>query len=629
MIIYSGTKETLNNDVVNGCIAEKVSMSFYEKLHEHVAENEYRSWENSLKMMNSVLQITNLPNDVEVAVEFQIPLTSKRVDFMVAGLGDDGEKHVVIVELKQWERARRTSRDGLVTTYLNGAKRTVTHPSYQAYSYAKTIENFSASAQDNSIRLNPCAYLHNYNWQFRDELSNNMYHDVVKEAPFYIKDEEETLKLFIEKYIKKADQNKILYLIDNGRLRPSKALQDVLGSMLQGNQEFVMIDEQKVVFETVKKLVEKALTDNKKYTVIVEGGPGTGKSVVAINLLVALRQYVVNYVTKNAAPRNVYFAKLRESFKQSYVKNLFKSSGCYYDCDANTFDCLLVDEAHRLNAKSGMFQNVGENQIKEIINAAKVSVFFIDEDQVVTSKDIGSVREIEYWAEKLGSTVFHDEDTKLLSQFRCNGSDGYSAFWDNVLGIRKTANTDLEGLNYDVQLFENPSDMRLALLRKNNINNKARMLAGYCYEWLTKNNPKGYTYDIVLPGGFYAKWNFGNTSTWAIDEDSFAQVGCIHTSQGLEFDYCGVIIGKDLRYENGQVITDKTQRAHSDKSLVGIDHARKGVTADKIIRNTYKTLLTRGQKGCYIYCEDHALFEYLSQWIPVTEHDSDMDEIPF
>ena len=351
MIVYSGTKEILNNDIIHGNLALKVENAFESKFHEHVADNEFRAWENSLRRMNDVLQMTTLPNDVEVAVEFQIPLTSKRVDFMIAGCDFDDNKHVVIVELKQWEQARMTSRDSLVTTYINGGIKAVTHPSYQAFSYAKTIENFSASAQDANIHLYPCAYLHNYKWQFRDELANGLYKEIVDQSPFYIKDEEQELKSFIEHYIKKADQNKILYLIDNGRLRPSKALQDALKSMMDGNEEFIMIDEQKVVFETVKKLVEKAIKENKKYTVIVEGGPGTGKSVVAINLLVALRKYVVNYITKNSAPREVYFAKLKDAYKLGYVKNLFKGSGCYYDCPANTFDCLIVDEAHRLNAK--------------------------------------------------------------------------------------------------------------------------------------------------------------------------------------------------------------------------------------------------------------------------------------
>lgn len=624
MIIYSGTKEKLNSDIVAGTLAHKISDEFVARLHYSTGAAEYRSWENSLHEMNAVLQMSALPDDVEIAVEFQIPLTSKRVDFMIAGLDENGQRNVVVVELKQWQQAQRTSREGLVTTYVGGAKRTVTHPSYQAYSYAKTIENFSATVQDENISLSPCAYLHNYNYEFENELSNGLYYDVVRLAPFYMKNEGEKLKAFIEKFIKKADRKQTLYEIDLGKIRPSKALQDAISSMLKGNEEFVMIDEQKVVYSTVKRIVEKALKERKKYTVIVQGGPGTGKSVVAMNLLVALKQYNVSYVTKNAAPRNVYFEKLRLGYRQSFIKNLFRSSGQFVDCAPNTFDCLIVDEAHRLNAKSGIFQSVGENQIKEIINASLVSVFFIDENQVVTSKDIGSINAIKDWAKKLNSEPYFNEDMVLVSQFRCNGSDRYVAFLDRILGLSDTDEVlSTDDFDFDIKLFEDPNQMRMYLSQKNAINNKARMLAGYCYEWASKNNPNGNTYDIYLENGFRAKWNFGNTSTWAIDADSFPQVGCIHTSQGLEFDYVGVIIGKDLRYENGKVITDPSKRAKSDKSLVGINSNPLHVTADRIIRNTYKTLLTRGQKGCYIYCEDKALFAYLAQWIPVATLSAD------
>jgi DUF2075 family protein len=215
-----------------------------------------------------------------------------------------------------------------------------------------------------------------------------------------------------------------------------------------------------------------------------------------------------------------------------------------------------------------------------------------------------------------------DDDIKLTSQFRCNGSSGYVAFLDDLLGIRKTANADGFDLDFDFRIFDNPLEMREELRKKNEINNKARMIAGYCYEWITKNSNDLNVYDIELPGGFKARWNFNSTSTWAIDPDSFEQVGCIHTSQGLEFDYIGIIIGKDLRYENGRVITDPSRRAKSDASLRGIknrpEYAEK---VDRIIRNTYKVLMTRGQKGCYIYCEDSNLQQYIKSRLGAGEED--------
>lgn len=618
MLIYSGTKAQFDADVQNDTLARKVQNEFFKHGIFNDNDREFRAWENSLKEMQVVLDDARFPSDLQVAVEYQIPQTSKRVDFIIAGANENDEDNVVIVELKQWEDAHKTSSDGIVSTYVAGMVRAVAHPSYQAYSYAKTIENFNATVQDENIVLHPCAYLHNYKKSALDELTAPIYGEIIDLAPLFIKHQEKELRDFISHFVCKSSKADLLFKIDNGKIRPSKALQDALVSMINGNQEFIMIDEQKVVYEAVKSLIKKANETDQKYTIIVEGGPGTGKSVVAIQLLCDLiteQGMLVNYVTKNAAPRNVYFEMLKQGkAKMTYMKTLFKGSGSYVGCKPNFFDCLIVDEAHRLNAKSGMFQNLGENQIKEIIEASKVSVFFIDETQRVTSKDIGTVDEIKKWANKIGTKLYCGERYNLTSQFRCNGSDGYINFINDLLQIKETANKELDG-DYEFKVFDDASDMREALRQKNLINNKSRMLAGYCYEWVTKNSNDLSLYDIELPN-FKARWNFNTTQTWAIDKESFDQVGCIHTSQGLEFDYVGVIIGRDLKYNDGQVVTDPTSRAKTDQSLKGLKSDPEFVAkADKIIRNTYKVLLTRGQKGCYVYCEDEALAAYIKQRI--------------
>jgi DUF2075 family protein len=259
--------------------------------------------------------------------------------------------------------------------------------------------------------------------------------------------------------------------------------------------------------------------------------------------------------------------------------------------------------------KSGMYSNLGENQIKEIINAARISVFFIDEDQIVTMKDIGTIKEIKKQAKALGSVVHCNDSLKLTSQFRCNGSDGYIAFIDDLLQLRETANSKYFDVDYDIRVFDDPSKMRDAL-RKKNTKNKARMIAGYCYPWLSKKD-KSKT-DIEI-GDFKAQWNF-DTNSFATGKDSFEQVGCIHSTQGIEFDYVGVIIGLDMQYKDGRVITDYKERySKSDKSITGVNTPEKEKLADKIIRDTYKTLLTRGQKGCYVYCQDERLGKYIKE----------------
>ena len=622
MIIYENTRGGFINDIRTGSIATKVQNAFERHGIHHNNDAEYRAWGNSLMFMRNVLDDDDIPEDVSLAVEYQIPLTSKRVDFLIAGKDGAGTDNVVVVELKQWEDSGMTSRPDVVTAFTGGANRAVCHPSYQAYSYAKIIENFNEDVYRRNIQLRPCAYLHNYREENRPHIDNALYREAVSVAPVFLQDDVIKLRSFIKTYIKEKDGIDLLMKIDHGKLKPAKALQDSLVSMIRGNQEFFLIDEQKVAYETVRKLVERAVRrandptkGAEKSVVIVSGGPGTGKSVVAIQLLCNLiaKGYSANYVTKNAAPRNVYFEKLRrEKYKLSYIKSLFKSSDSFWNAPANLLDCIIVDEAHRLKKKSAIFH--GENQVKELINAGRVTVFFIDEDQKITTKDIGSKGEIRKWAAFYGIPVYEGEDLNLVSQFRCNGSDGYLNFLDNLLGIRSTANLSFD-YDYEIRLFRSPVKMREALREKNNLNNKSRMIAGYCYEWVTESNPQGDEYDIILEDGFRAKWNFSN-SLFAIAPDSFDQVGCIHTTQGLEFDYCGIIIGQDLRYEDGQVITDPSKEAMSDKSS-GIRSCKDKVLADKLIRNTYKTLMSRGQKGCYLYCEDKPLLEYISRMLGI------------
>ena len=626
MIVYSNTKGNFISDVHNGLIADLIEKEFKKHHLPHNNNNEHRAWVNSMQFMSSVLRDEAIDDDCSLAIEYQVPLTSKRVDFIIAGKSCDDKNNVVIIELKQWEDSKITARPDVVYTYVGGANRYVCHPSYQAYSYAKIIENFNDSINKYDIHLIPCAYLHNYREANRSHIENKFYKDAIGAAPLFLQRDADKLTNFIKKYVRKKDGIDILFKIDNGKLKPSKSLQDSIVSMLKGNKEFYLIDEQKIVYELIKEKVYNSLENSKdfsnkygKYTIIIKGGPGTGKSVIAIQLLADLliKQFSACYVTKNAAPRNVYFKKLENNdYKKAYIKSLFLSSGSFINAKNNQFDCILCDEAHRLNAKSGLFQNQGENQIKEIIHASRVSVFFIDEDQQVSAKDIGTIDEIKHWAVIENSKLIYDHNCDLVSQFRCNGSDGYLSFLDNLLEIRETANYTFD-FDYDLRLFSNPKAM-MEELRKKNINNKARMLAGYCYEWKTKketekglDNPDSF--DIKIDD-FKAKWNFANTDTWAIDSNSFDQVGCIHTCQGLEFDYVGVIIGKDLSFKNGHVVTDMKARASSDKSLVGIkkkvDWQKK---ADSIIRNTYKVLLSRGQKGCYIYCQDSNLLKHISE----------------
>lgn len=617
MIVYQATKSDFTDDVFEDRIETKILEFFKKHLFRSTASNEISSWRDSMQYMERVLRDDAIPDDCGVAIEYQLPQTAKRIDFILTGSGDTKAEYCIIVELKRWSEATLSSKDAIVNTRVGRYFGEFTHPSYQAWSYASLLYNFNQTVSDDKINLRPCAYLHNY--VLDDVITNDHYKEHLEKAPVFLKGEAGKLRDFIKRFIKYGDKTKILYRIEQGVIRPSKMLADSMASMLKGNAEFVMIDDQKVVYETALALTAKA-TSNKKQVLIVSGGPGTGKSVVAINLLVEItnRGLLTQYVSKNAAPRSVYSSKLSGTLKKGLITNLFRGSGGFIDAKPNVFDTLIVDEAHRLNERSGLYGNLGENQIKEIINTSRSSVFFIDEDQRVTLDDIGTIKEIKKWADKAGAEV---QEMELSSQFRCNGSDGYLAWLDNTLQIRETANPTLTGIDYDFKIFSSPNELREEIIQKNEINNKARMVAGYCWEWFSKKNSN--LYDVVIPEfDFKMKWNLTTDgSLWIINPSSINEIGCIHTCQGLEVDYIGVIVGQDLVVRDGNVLTNPAARAKMDRSISGYkklieknpEEGKK--TIRSIIKNTYRTLMTRGMKGCYVYFTDSETEAYFRRCI--------------
>jgi DUF2075 family protein len=611
MIVYTDTKQQFVEDVIDNCIHEKILKEIKLRGVGGGSPSEIASWRNSMQFMRTVVDVPELPGDAKVSIEYSIPLTNKRVDFILTGKDQDKKDNAVIIELKQWSDVAITSKDAIVSTFIGKGVRETSHPSYQAWSYAAMIIDYNETVREESITLTSCAYLHNLD--STDVVNDSFYDEHTQKAPVFISKDVKKLREFLSRFVKHGDHDDIMYRIDQGKIKPSKNLADSLAGMLKGNPEFLMLDDQKVVFETALDL-DARTDDVKKQVLIVEGGPGTGKSVVAVNLLVELtkKERVAQYVTKNMAPREVYSARLSGTMRKNQITNMFKGSSSYTDTDPHFFDALIVDEAHRLMEKN-RYNKLSENQIKELIRASKLSVFFIDEDQVVTWSDIGSKAEIRKWANMLGAEV-HEQ--KLESQFRCNGSDGYLAWVDHVLQIHDTANPTLVSAEYDVAVHDDPCDLRDAILTRNNDANKARMVAGYCWDWISKKEP--IAMDIVIPEyGFEAQWNLTKDgSLWIMAEDSVREVGCIHTCQGLELDHIGVIIGPDLVVRDGEVITDASKRSKMDSSIKGYkklfkedpDAAR--TKADRIIKNTYRTLMTRGQKSCSLFSLDPETNDY-------------------
>ena len=629
MIVYQATKAQFLHHALDDDIEDVVLRHYRAAVGQGVAKPMISSWAHSLMEMAKVLRDDEIPDDAGIAIEYQLPQSSRRIDFIITGEDQDARSTVVIVELKQWSESRRSPKDAIVVARRGGraGETEGTHPSYQAWTYAAYLEDFNTEVQRGQIGLKPCAYLHNHP---RDgEIDHAHYRAHTDRAPLFLKQERDKLQAFIRKHVRRGDRRQVLYAIENGRIRPSKTLADSVACMLQGKSEFLMIDGQKVVFEAI--MAADARSEHKKQVLIIQGGPGTGKSVVAVNALAALlaRKRNSRFVSKNAAPREVFKAKLTGTFTATRINNLFCGSGAFVDDLPNTFDTLVVDEAHRLNEKSGLYRNLGDHQVKELIRAARCTVFFTDDDQRVTLLDVGDAEELRRQAHAQDAEV---TELRLSSQFRCNGSDGYLAWLDDSLEIRSTANQVLDTDEYDFRVIDDPEELHRLVELKNRTNNRARVVAGYCWKWPSKTNPQAWDIEIQ-EFGYQRRWNLSDDgSLWIVKPHSVDQVGCIHTCQGLELDYVGVIIGPDMVYKDGRITTDGTKRAASDQSVRGLkkmllaDRDAALELADRIVKNTYRTLMTRGMKGCFVYCTDKPLAEYLRSRLKAVTKSASRDQ---
>lgn len=610
MLAYLATKAQFLEDA--HIIEDLVRDAVKQNLGLGVGPNEYASWRNSLgNGMSHILSSPDIPIDAGIAIEYQINRLKNRIDFIVSGRGADGSESIIVIELKQWTDVDYSDLPEHVNTFVGQKKRDVVHPAYQARSYASLLEMYNEYVYETPVCVTSCAYLHNC--VERDVVNNSRYEEALRNTPVFVKGQKQEIVKLISDRIKSGGGLELLKKIDSSPTRPSLQLADAVSKMLQGKEAFILIDHQKTVLETLIKAAQDGLS-GKKQVVIVKGGPGTGKSVIAINALSRLmgQRLIARYVTPNAAPRAVFEVKLKSAFKGGEIKELLSGSGAFTGIEANDFDVLIIDEAHRLKLRT-QYSKGGDNQIREIIHASKTSIFFLDEAQKVTWKDIGEEYEIEKFAKSMNADIRHLE---LTSQFRCNGSDGYITWLDEILGITDESEISFAGASYDFMVFKDPSELYKEIRTKNEVANKSRMLAGYCWDWVSKNDPGAF--DIVFPEyDFRAKWNLESRgSAWIIDPNSVDDIGCIHTSQGLELDYVGVIIGPDFKLVNEVLTTDPSGRAGTDVSLHGYNKEFKenpelaSKKADQIIRNTYRTLMTRGMKGCYIYCTDREVEEY-------------------
>lgn len=630
MIIYQNSKAGFVNDVDNNDLQPKLEAGFKSKTGSIPADRSV--WASEYAQFSGVLRKSQISDEIQVAIEYHLSSIGRsRIDVLLAG-NDGNTDNGLIIELKAWDKAEATDIENMVFAPVAGGS-IKQHPSLQARQYKGMIMRFNHDILEKGIQLYPSAYLFNLRRRNPEPLEDSRYKDLLIESQLFLADDVSRLRTYFEELIPKKTNNDVLFLLDQGRWRPADELISRVESMLEGNEEFQLIDEQNEAFQIIRHQVlgEKDITH--RHVFVVEGGPGTGKSVIAVRLLAETlkRKRMAFFVAPNMAFREALINSLSKGDKRYREdgQSLFKSSWSFHQADYRKderSEILVVDEAHRLKDKA--YQYKGKSMVEDMVRSARISIFFIDESQIVSWNDTGSINSIKAAADKFKAN-FHST-LKLTSQFRCNGSTGYLNWLDDVLQIRSTGNYDNWGDGqYEFRVFDRADELYKALKEKNT-DNKARLVAGYSWEWPSKGRERGTLAKHVQVDGLSLSWNYAGES-WAASKDGIEQAGCIHTIQGLEFDWIGVLIGDDLFYNEGKVLGDPNKRARTDKSLHGwkkdfkkaknnpeIQNTVMG-RVNHIIKSTYRVLLSRGRRGCYVWCKDKALSAYLKERVALAK----------
>jgi len=609
MRLYSGTTKSLIEDSTFNRIATKLKDAFFSEFRYQPSVAEVNSWNNSLRAVSQVFQTASLL-DHGVLLELQLPLTSKRLDCLVTGYDGKKAPNAVIIELKQWGGCRGASGKNEVATFVGGNVRDVLHPAVQVGQYMTYLTDCHTAFQgEDGITAHACSYLHNYSPIKNDPLFLPQFAEQINRFPVFTADHVPDLTAFLDERIHGADSGAVSATVEQNEYCPSKKLLDHVAKLIKGKPEYVLLDEQLVVYDKVVEAAKEGVKGKKKVAIIVRGGPGTGKSVIAMNLLGDLSGMGLNahYVTGSRA----FTSTIREivGTRGAAQVRYFNS---YMGADVNVIDVMIADEAHRIRETSNnrftpKVKQSKLSQIQELLKASRTSVFFIDDNQIVRPGEIGSTDYIKAEAEKLQSDVCEFE---LEAQFRCAGSDAFVSWVNNTLGIQRTPHVMWNQADeFDFKIMPTPHALEVAIRKRLEEKSTARLAAGFCWPWSSPRSDGTLVNDVVI-GDYVRPWNaksdsgslatgIPKESLWAYDSGGVNQIGCVYTAQGFEFDYVGVIFGPDLVYLP-EAADWKGERTKSHDTVV----KRSGDRFTQMVKNTYRVLLTRGMKGCYVHFMD-------------------------
>lgn len=573
-------------------------------------EGERRSWRSSLPALADDLREAGL-GAVEVLLEHRLPLSSKRADVVLAGVHPrTGRPSYVVVELKQWSRARRW-HDSETLLDVDGARYSpALHPSLQVDGYVDYLRDFVAVLSSEPESIVGAAYLHNASEEAISELRSP---GLAATSRLFTGQRRGDFHEFLRSRLAPASGVRSADSLLSSRIAPSKQLLSVAADEVRDREQFRLLDEQQVAYELVMNAVRSASHDDTKTVVVVSGGPGSGKSVIALSLLGALARE--GRTVMHGTGSRSFTQTLRSVAGQGSprTRSLFAYFNSFMTAERNGLDVLVLDEAHRLRTTSvnrytrKEVRSLARPQIDELIDAARVPVFLLDEHQVVRPGELGSLHEIRDHAEGRGLRVL---EVDLHGQFRSGGSQAWIDWVLRLLGLEPGGPAEWVGdERFTVEVADDPADLERRLRARLASGMNARMTAGYCWPW-SDPRPDDTLVDDVRIADWARPWNLRGeravgsappSALWATAEGGFDQVGCVYTAQGFEYSWNGVILGPDLVWRDDRWVARREHNRDPDfRSRKNVDDA----TFDRLVRNVYKVLLTRGMVGTVLFSTD-------------------------
>ncbi|MBN1869230.1 MAG: DUF2075 domain-containing protein [Candidatus Omnitrophica bacterium] len=609
MRLYEATIKEFSNDVIHNRIADLLSKRFEDYYKKKANESEYRAWRQSLNILNNSFTHSGLSEN-RLIIEYELPYTSRRIDVILFGKGLHDQDNVVLIELKQWsnEHLKDCPTEGNILVDYGRFKKEQAHPCLQVQGYHFDLKDFLVVFQEKKvISLDSCAYCHNYSKNADNVLFFPKFNRIIKQFPLFAKEDLIDLGNYLKERLSHGAGQLLYERFISSPIRPSKRLLEHSSDMINKQQIFNLIDDQTTAYNAIMHKAKILSKTKLKSAIVVKGGPGTGKSVIALEVMGEMMRQgkVVYHATGSSA-----FTKTLRKVVGRRASNLFKFFFSFTKYKENEIDILICDEAHRIRVDSndyGVPWNLRSKnpQVEDLIKPAKLTIFFIDEYQIVRPKEIGSIALIKNAARKCGIQDSEMLEFELKTQFRCSGSDSYLQWLDDALGIRETEFNIFDN-KMEFKVFDEPLSLKKAIDERNKEkHNSARIVAGFCWPWSEPKQDGSLVKDVKI-GKFEMPWEKKNEFwKWATDTSGMEQVGTVYTSQGFEFDYIGVIFGNDLVYDvKRQEWIAVPENSHD--SMV----KRNNKELLRHLKSVYRVLMSRAHKGVYIYFMDETTKKY-------------------